>query len=427
MTSLAPPTRGARSGRLATRPKAPTGRAAVLLGCLCLIAACEAEPDGAPRRSPDSPSDTSSPEGRSVPVRQSFHMEVPAPPVPVPIGGTRRLVYELHLLNFASGPLTVERVEILDAADGTVLTELSGEVLGDRLSSLASPSPEAGAAALGAGTLGIVYLEIDLEDDVPRALEHRVRYRDEGEDAPALALVQGARTPVRSERPVVLSPPVRGGPWVAVYHPSWERGHRRVVYAIGGRAHIPGRFAVDWFKVDSLGRHAGPTEDRVSDWYGHGADALAVADGVVVSVRTDVAESATVSDHTRPTLADASGNYVVLVVGEGRYAFYEHLQPGSIRVRPGDRVTRGQVIAQLGFTGSATGPHLHFHVADADVPLAAEGLPFVLDAFEVLGSYAASDLMTGVAWRPADGASGGPRTDELPAPNAVVVFDPGGS
>src|SRR3546814_7386768 len=69
-----------------------------------------------------------------------------------------------------------------------------------------------------------------------------------------------------------------------------------------------------------------------------------------------------------------SGNACALDLGDGRHAFYEHLKPGSIRVVPGQRVRRGEVIAELGFTGDSTGPHLHFHVADAPSPLGAEGL-----------------------------------------------------
>ncbi len=64
----------------------------------------------------------------------------------------------------------------------------------------------------------------------------------------------------------------------------------------------------------------------------------------------------------------ASGNYVALDLGGGRFAFYEHLQQGSIMVKPGSGCTRGEVIAKLGSSGSTSiGPHLHFHVADANV------------------------------------------------------------
>src|SRR3546814_6927279 len=55
----------------------------------------------------------------AAPLRQSFAMQVTAPPVPVSIDGARRVVYELHLTNFAGEALTPLRVEVRDASDGT--------------------------------------------------------------------------------------------------------------------------------------------------------------------------------------------------------------------------------------------------------------------------------------------------------------------
>ena len=87
------------------------------------------------------------------------------------------------------------------------------------------------------------------------------------------------------------------------------------------------------------------------------------------------------------SIGQAAGNYVVLRVANRRYVFYEHLRPGSVRVRVGDHVSRDQIIGNLGFTGESTGPHLHLHVADGVDPLNAEGLPFVFDRFEELGRF----------------------------------------
>ena len=60
---------------------------------------------------------------------------------------------------------------------------------------------------------------------------------------------------------------------------------------------------------------------------------------------------------------------------------YAHFQPGSIKVKVGDKVKLGQVIALVGNTGNSTEPHLHFQIMDAGSPLAAEGIPYAFSKF----------------------------------------------
>ena len=223
----------------------------------------------------------------------------------------------------------------------------------------------------------------------------------------------------------MLASPLRGGPWAAVYDPFMEWGHRRVFYAIDGRARLPARFAIDWVMVDETGQSHDGDESDLANWHGYGAEVLAVADAVVASARDGIAESAVLPDGSRPrnTLENASGNYVALDLGKGHFAFYEHLKPGSLKVKAGDRVRRGQPIAELGSTGDSMGPHLHFHVSDANSNLAAEGLPFVFESFEMLGAYDSIEAFgEGAPWRALPGTASGSRKAELPGANAVVKF-----
>ena len=57
-------------------------------------------------------------------------------------------------------------------------------------------------------------------------------------------------------------------------------------------------------------------------------------------------------------------NYIVLLHDDGEESVYVHLAKGSARVKVGQKVRRGQVIAESGQTGYATYPHLHFGVYD---------------------------------------------------------------
>ena len=93
--------------------------------------------------------------------------------------------------------------------------------------------------------------------------------------------------------------------------------------------------------------------------------------------------------------------------------------PGSVRVAVGQRVRRGEVLGEVGLSGSGGWPHLHFHVADGPSLLGAEGLPFAFDAFELLGRYGDFEQLGQAPWKP-QGA--GMRRGERPPDNAVLRF-----
>ena len=118
-------------------------------------------------------------------------------------------------------------------------------------------------------------------------------------------------------------------------------------------ARIPARFAVDL--ISGAGTDATPP-NAAPVYNGFSREVLAVADGVVVRSRDGAPDQPPgVSRTPQPLpLDDASGNYVVLDIGGGRFVVYEHLQEGSARVMAGDRVRRGQVIAGLGSSGSTS-------------------------------------------------------------------------
>jgi murein DD-endopeptidase MepM/ murein hydrolase activator NlpD len=52
-----------------------------------------------------------------------------------------------------------------------------------------------------------------------------------------------------------------------------------------------------------------------------------------------------------------------------------HMQPGSVTVTVGDRVATGQVIARLGNSGDATGPHLHYQLQSGPRLFQYQSLP----------------------------------------------------
>jgi len=100
-----------------------------------------------------------------------------------------------------------------------------------------------------------------------------------------------------------------------------------------------------------------------------GTDIFATRAGVVFDVAADNYLGGTDPERHLP-----AANYVRILHDDGTYAVYAHLNWNSIRVRPGDRVARGEYIAESGNTGYSTGPHLHFAVLK-NVGMRAESLP----------------------------------------------------
>lgn len=73
-----------------------------------------------------------------------------------------------------------------------------------------------------------------------------------------------------------------------------------------------------------------------------------------------------------------AANLVRILHDDGTYAEYAHLNRSTIRVKPGDIVSRGQYIADSGNTGFSSGPHLHFAVI-RNLGLRVESVPVVFE------------------------------------------------
>jgi murein DD-endopeptidase MepM/ murein hydrolase activator NlpD len=127
------------------------------------------------------------------------------------------------------------------------------------------------------------------------------------------------------------------------------------------------------------------------------------------------------------TVENVDGNHIVQDIGGGAYAFYAHLQKGSLLVQPGAKVTKGQMIAKLGNTGNANASHLHFHLMNGPSVLGSDGLPYVIDRFAYDGQVApqtiidADDYLTG-QFLQGRLPNPEPRTEQLPSALAIVNF-----
>ncbi len=93
-----------------------------------------------------------------------------------------------------------------------------------------------------------------------------------------------------------------------------------------------------------------------------GVSVLAAAPGKVLRVRDAMPDAQPSATEIASLLADnkGCGNGVLVDHGGGWQSIYCHLKAGSITVKPDDQVTVGQSIAQIGQSGAAEFPHLHF-------------------------------------------------------------------
>ncbi len=354
-------------------------------------------------------------------LQNSFALRTAPRIAPAHHNGSWELVYELHIVNCSKIDLTLERIELFEVQSGKLRAALDDVALTGAIRRMDREAAVGVERRIPPGVEAIVYMTAEWLQQMARnvTLKHRLTYSaDSG--TPLNATVEGGEFQVLDEAPVVLGAPLHGGDWTPIYSDAWRLGHRRVIYTTDGVEHIPGRFAIDWMKVAPDGTHAKGDEANPANWYGYAADVLAVADAAVSVAMDDIPDPQTVEIQKVVEMQNAPGNYIVLDLGNGKYAFYEHLKSGSVRVRAGERVRRGQVIAELGYTGQSTGPHLHFHVADSTMPLNAEGLPYVFQKFKTVGAFSSAEQFSdGRPWMAADSEK---HSLELPTAFSVVEF-----
>jgi hypothetical protein len=186
------------------------------------------------------------------------------------------------------------------------------------------------------------------------------------------------------DRPlVVLGPPLIGTGYVAADGCCDSIRHVRALLALNGHFTLAQRFAIDWEQADAENRVVKGDTKTLSNYVIYGRDVLAVADGTVVSSRNDLPEQVPGALPQGMTIDQADGNFVVLDIGGGAYVLYAHMQPGSVTVKAGATVKRGDVLGKVGNTGNTQAPHLHLHVMDGPSPLQSNGIPYVFDSFKL--------------------------------------------
>ncbi len=293
------------------------------------------------------------------------------------------LVYELELRNATPGNAVIEQVDVLDAENNQILASFSGQQIMDRLQ-IGGRGPS--STSLGPAQFGVMYLHLTFADTeaVPFTLQHRIRAALEAAP-PEFAISLGRVSDVQLDPVAVLGPPLRGPRYIAADGCCESTRHIRALLPINGSQWLAQRYAIDWEQLDEQNRiFVGDVAD-VNSYHIYGDEVLAVADAKVAFAIDGFPDQIPGALPSGIDIADADGNHIILDLGNELYALYAHLQPGSVAVKTGDTVKRGQAIARVGNTGNTSEPHLHLHVMDAPSGLIANGMPYVFNNYQITG------------------------------------------
>lgn len=152
----------------------------------------------------------------------------------------------------------------------------------------------------------------------------------------------------------MIAPPLRGAGWVHGNGCCLTSAHRDTMLVANGTYVAIEIFAIDWLRLVDGAFFSGDGSE-VTDYFAYGKRVHAVADGTVVSTKTDLPNAPVNTSSTgNPTVhgpEDYGGNRVVVDIGGGTYAVFCHLRPGSVALEPGDRVRTGDHIGRLGNSG----------------------------------------------------------------------------
>jgi hypothetical protein len=297
------------------------------------------------------------------------------------------LAYELLLINRSFMPpakATLKGVQVL--AEGKVVASLSGKRL--RAVMVRFSDPTVPGVTLNKGEAGFVLIDVALKrgEKIPRRLTHRLRIATKPLNTTAAHSYAAGPTPVSKRRALVVAPPLRGDGWI-VGNGCCEAltSHRGALLPVNGSLANGERYAIDFIQVQANGMLATGPLTELSSYPFFGDEVISATAGKVVRVVDGLPE--TPPGALPPdTAAEAGGNYVSVAVGGGRYAFYAHLQPGSIKVKVGDRVRVGETLALLGSSGNSNAPHLHFQMMDGPGPVESNGVPYRFSRFSVAGT-----------------------------------------
>ena len=361
---------------------------------------------------------------------------------PRPFSGSddkHHLTYELQLTNATSFNWIINSLSILNAKNhGQVFKTFSGDNVMPNNHIIPGRIP---SQVLNGGETSVFFItfSVDSIDDIPEKLAHRLKITIPGgipegflsflslpHDTQELDQIL-AEGYISEENTVVMGPPLRGDKWVVADGCCTAERHVRAVMPVNGKLVISQRYAIDWEKLNDEDRiFVGDPQD-VNSYFCYGEEILAVSEGRVVAAVDKYDDQVPGEFPVGIPFDEADGNYVVIDLDNGNYAFYAHMIKGSLAVEVGDFVTRGQVIGLVGNTGNTIAPHLHFHMMSGPSTFGSDGVPYMIYEYELVSRAASTEAFDkaeaeGTPLEIVPVNNPGIRKDDLPLDLSIVNF-----
>jgi murein DD-endopeptidase MepM/ murein hydrolase activator NlpD len=164
------------------------------------------------------------------------------------------------------------------------------------------------------------------------------------------------------------------GEWFVVWGGDTKEQNYHVSYP-------PQKNAFDILIRDSNGKTFKTNGRANEDYYAFGKELFSPCDGEVVTVIEGVNDN--IPGQMNKT--DITGNTVVIKTKANEFVFLCHFQNGSIKVKTGQQIIRGQSLGLCGNSGNSSEAHLHLHLQNSENMLAGTGIKCFFDKATVNG------------------------------------------
>ncbi|THB71244.1 MAG: urea transporter [Gammaproteobacteria bacterium] len=132
------------------------------------------------------------------------------------------------------------------------------------------------------------------------------------------------------------------------------------------------KYALDFFVVDN-GKSYQEDGNKLDDYYCYGLPVICPAHGHVVRVMNGLIDNAPGEVDTKNNW----GNFILIRLTSGLHVLLCHLKLNSIKVKEGEAVNPGDIIAACGNSGRSPQPHIHMHV-QTEATIGSPTYPFHL-------------------------------------------------